>query len=122
MKKVSTEQAIKTLQENGYLNTIKAEMKASVIKSIESLGKKGMLPSSIEVKKFSPNEEDLKAISYIIDFMRHHKLKSSLFCLEAELKEMREPERKSSGDGSLLAELVSANPRCLSDPVSKLVR
>ena len=116
-KKGISERAVERLEEKGYLMSIRAEMKAEVMKCLVEMEEQGEIPRHLRIKRYTPSDdENRQALAYIADFMRFHGLENSLTCLEAEVNgdipalrgdgKMSELARavKEAGDGNPLFE------------------
>lgn len=85
-RKGISERAVERLEEKGYLMTIRAEMKAEVMKCLVEMEEQGEIPPHLRIKRYTPSEEeDFQALAYIAEFMRFHGLENSLTCLKAEV-------------------------------------
>lgn len=85
-RKGISERAVDRLEEKGYLMSIRAEMKAEVMKCLVEMEEQGEIPPHLRIKRFTPgDDDDYQALAYIAEFMRFHGLENSLTCLKAEV-------------------------------------
>ena len=107
-KKGISERAVERLEEKGYLMSIRAEMKAEVMKCLVEMEEQGEIPRHLRIKRYTPPDEENKlAIAYIAEFMRHHSLTSSLQCLQAEVNgDIAQIEAAQGGKMSRLGEIL----------------
>ncbi|KAH0786941.1 hypothetical protein GPJ56_008939 [Histomonas meleagridis] len=105
-KKGICEKAVDRLEENGYLMSMRAEMKAEVMKCIVEMEDQGEIPPHLRIKRYTPtNDETIQALAYVEEFMKFHGLENSLTCLRAELN-AEIPTIKSGKNQSKLAEAI----------------
>jgi hypothetical protein len=101
-----SERAIDFLEGNGYLNSVRAEMKAEVIKSLVELEEAGQIPPSLRINRYTPSDDlNKQAIAYVLEFLKFHKLPNSIECLSREVNDDIEA-LPSSGTASLAAQKI----------------
>ena len=85
-RKGISERAVERLEEKGYLMSIRAEMKAEVMKCLVEMEEQGEIPPHLRIKRYTPNDDaDYQALAFIAEFLRFHGLENSLTCLKAEV-------------------------------------
>lgn len=105
-KKGISERAVERLEEKGYLMSIRAEMKAEVMKCLVEMEEQGEIPRHLRIKRYTPSDDENKqALAYIAEFMRFHGLENSLTCLQAEVNGDI-PNLRGGGNMSELAQAV----------------
>lgn len=105
-KKGISERAVERLEEKGYLMSIRAEMKAEVMKCLVEMEEQGEIPKHLRINRYTPaDDENKQALAYIAEFMRFHGLDSSLTCLQAEVNG-EIPTLRGGGNRSELAEAI----------------
>lgn len=107
-----SELAVQRLEESGYMNSIRAEMKAEVMKCLVEMEEEGEIPQTLRVKRFTPQDDgDYQSLGLVAEFLRFHHLEHTLECLKAE----------TNGDipvirgGGSTSELAAAIKRGVSD-------
>ena len=106
-KKGISERAVERLEEKGYLMTIRAEMKAEVMKCLVEMEEQGEIPRHLRIKRFTPpDDENKQALAYIAEFLRFHGLECSLTCLQAEVNGDIPNLRGGGGQRSELAQAI----------------
>jgi hypothetical protein len=113
-KKGISERAIEFLEDNGYLSSVRAQMKAEVIKALVELEEAGEIPPSLRINRYTPPDDlNKEAIAYVLEFLNHHKLTNSAICLVNEVnlvakgQETPQIEKKENeGEFSLLAQKI----------------
>ena len=105
-KKGISERAIDRLEENGYLMSIRAEMKAEVMKCLVEMEDQDEIPPNLRIKRYTPtSDESMTALAYVEEFMKFHGLENSLTCLKAEVN-AEIPTIRSGKSQSKLAEAI----------------
>ena len=105
-KKGISERAVERLEEKGYLMSIRAEMKAEVMKCLVEMEEQGEIPRHLRIKRFTPpDDENKQALAYIAEFLRFHGLECSLTCLQAEVNGDI-PNLRGGGQKSELAQAI----------------
>jgi hypothetical protein len=85
-KKTMSERAVERLEEEGYLKTVRAEMRAEVMKCLVEMEEVGDIPPDLRIKRYTPEtKEDKQILIFISEFLRFHGLKSTHICLENEI-------------------------------------
>jgi hypothetical protein len=85
-KKGMSERAVERLEEKGYLKSIRAEMRAEVLKCLVDMEEEGLIPADLRIKRFSPVEaEDTEALAYVLQFLAHHGMVHTKNCLLNEV-------------------------------------
>jgi hypothetical protein len=106
-KKGITDRAIDSLEENGYLSNVRAEMKAEVIKALVELEEAGEIPPSLRISRYTPvDTANKEALGYVLEFLKFHKLDKAAACLANEVNG-EIPEVGNSADSSLIAQKVT---------------
>jgi hypothetical protein len=102
-----SERAVDFLENNGYLNSVRAEMKAEVMKSLVELEEAGEIPPSLRISRYTPPDDlNKQAISFVLEFLKFHKLGHSIESLIREVNWEPIDELKSEGEFSLLAQKI----------------
>jgi hypothetical protein len=105
-KKGISERAVERLEEKGYLMTIRAEMKAEVMKVLVEMEEEGAIPQHLRIKRYSPaSSDDTEALALIAEFLRYHGLNHSVTCL---LNEVHGEIPNRHGSGGKQSELAAA--------------
>jgi hypothetical protein len=105
-RQVISERAIDFLENNGYLNSVRAEMKAEVITSLVELEEDGKIPPSLRINRYTPSDDlNKQAIAYVLEFLTFHKLSNSIKCLIREVNGDIET-LPLSGQSSLVAQKI----------------
>jgi hypothetical protein len=85
-KKTMSERAVERLEEKGYLKTVRAEMRAEVMKCLVEMEELGDIPSDLRIKRYTPEtKEDKEILTFISEFLRLHGLKNTHICFENEI-------------------------------------
>jgi hypothetical protein len=107
-KKGMSERAIERLEEKGYLKSIRAEMRAEVLKCLVDMEEEGLIPADLRIKRFSPvDPEDTEALAYVLQFLAHHGMTQTKNCLLNEVN-AEIPFRPVNSQRSDIAALISA--------------
>jgi hypothetical protein len=70
------------LEENGYLTSVRAEMKAEVMKCLVEMEEAGEIPPHLRIKRYTPPDEvNAQALGYVLEFLRFHGMTSTVECL-----------------------------------------
>lgn len=80
------QKAVSKLEESGFLRKIRSELNAEVIGILAEMEEKGELPEKLQLKRFTPNEDEALELSYIAEFLNHHNLTNTLRVLQKEIK------------------------------------
>jgi hypothetical protein len=100
-----SERAIDFLESNGYLNSVRAQMKAEVMKSLVELEEAGEIPSDLRINRYTPSDElNQQAISYVLEFLKFHNLNNSVESLIREVNWEPIAVVDHNGDHSLIAQ------------------
>lgn len=105
MNSVNT-QAAERLEQTGFLRKIKAEMKANVIDTLVKMEENKELPEDLKVKRFTPNDSQEDALSYVGEFLKFHNLESTFKCLQAEVNGTVMVHRTAGNETSELARVI----------------
>jgi hypothetical protein len=106
-RKGITDRAVDWLEEKGYLMSIRAEMKAEVMKSLVELEEAGEIPPSIRISRFTPTDDiNKQAIAYVLEFLTFHKLNHSIICLTNEVNDTIETLTNEGENSSLIAQKI----------------
>jgi hypothetical protein len=100
-----SERAIDFLEGNGYLNSVRAQMKAEVMKSLVQLEEAGEIPPDLRINRYTPSDDlNKQAISYVLEFLKFHELSNSVESLIREVNWEPISEVENNGDHSLVAQ------------------
>jgi hypothetical protein len=100
-RKGISERAVDWLEKIGYLQNVRAEMKAEVMKALVELEEAGEIPPSLRIKRYTPSDDiNKQALAYVLEFLNFHGLGKSIACLQNEVN--APIESLDSGDGSSL--------------------
>jgi hypothetical protein len=114
-KKGMSERAVERLEEKGYLKSIRAEMRAEVLKCLVDMEEEGLIPADLRIKRFSPIEpEDTEALAYVLQFLAHHGMIHTKNCLLNEVN-AEIPFRQVNDRGSDIARLIAAKAEAEGD-------
>jgi hypothetical protein len=103
-KKGISERAVERLEEKGYLMTIRAEMKAEVMKVLVEMEEEGAIPAHLRIKRYTPGSaDDKEALALVTEYLRFHGLNNSLTCLQHEVNDVIPTRHGSGGHQSELA-------------------
>jgi hypothetical protein len=81
-----SERAVERLEKKGYLMSVRAEMKAEVMKCLVEMEEAGEIPTNLRIKRYSPPDaENQQALAYVAEFLRCHGLTHSYECLFHEV-------------------------------------
>jgi hypothetical protein len=102
-----SERAVDFLEANGYLNSVRAEMKAEVMKSLVELEEEGQIPPSLRISRYTPPDDlNKQAIAFVLEFLKFHKLNNSVESLVREVNWDKIDEITNEGAVSLLAQKI----------------
>ncbi|OHT13565.1 hypothetical protein TRFO_03318 [Tritrichomonas foetus] len=107
-RKGISERAVERLEEKGYLMSIRAEMKAEVMKCLVEMEEQGEIPPHLRIKRYTPTDDgDYQALAFIAEFLRFHGLENSLTCLKAEVNGDIPPMRNGDRQSELAAAIAA---------------
>jgi hypothetical protein len=105
-KKGISERAVERLEEKGYLMSVRAEMKAEVMKCLVEMEEAGEIPTNLRIKRYTPPDgENQQALAYVAEFLRCHGLTHSYECLIREVNGQIDVPPNGS-EMSLLAQAI----------------
>jgi hypothetical protein len=103
-----SERAVERLEEKGYLKSIRAEMRAEVLKCLVDMEEEGLIPADLRIKRFSPiDPEDTEALAYVLQFLAHHGMTHTRNCLLNEVN-AEIASRPVNNERSDIARLIGA--------------
>jgi hypothetical protein len=106
-KKVISERADARLEEKGYLMSVRAEMKAEVMKCLVEMEEAGQISSDLRIKRYTPpDEENKQALGHVLEFLRFHGMTNTAECLVREVNANIDLPGNSEGDVSLIAQSI----------------
>jgi hypothetical protein len=109
-KKEISEKAVERLEEKGYLMSIRAEMKAEVMKCLVEMEEAGEIPPHLRIKRFSPPDDlNKEMLGYVLQFLRFHQMTNAVECLVREVNGRITVPQSSDGNSSLVAQAVRQN-------------
>jgi hypothetical protein len=106
-KKGISERAVERLEEKGYLMSVRAEMKAEVMKCLVEMEEAGEIPPHLRIKRYTPPDEpNQQALGYVLEFLRFHGLTNTAECLIREVNAEIEPLGNAEPALSLVAQSI----------------
>jgi hypothetical protein len=109
-KKGISERAVERLEEKGYLMSVRAEMKAEVMKCLVEMEEAGEIPSHLRIKRYSPPDElNKEVLGYVLEFLKFHQMTNAVECLVREVNGEIAVPQNSARDLSLVAQIARQN-------------
>jgi hypothetical protein len=106
-KKGISERAVERLEAKGYLMSVRAEMKAEVMKCLVDMEESGEIPPHLRIKRYTPPDEaHSQALGFILEFLRFHQLANTAACLIREVNAEIDPPVSSGSELSLVAQAI----------------
>jgi hypothetical protein len=107
VKKGISERAVDWLEEKKYLDIVRAEMKAEVMKCLVEMEEAGEIPPHLRIKRYSPPDDaNRQALGYVLEFMRFHQMNNAIQCLIREVNGEIDPAPSSDPELSLIAQAI----------------
>jgi hypothetical protein len=87
--------------------SVRAEMKAEVMKCLVDMEEAGEIPPQLRIKRYTPpDEHNMQAIGYILEFLHFHQLTHTAECLKREVNAEVDAPTNPEPELSLIAQAI----------------